>query len=394
MTRFKHLLTAAALLAAAAVPVRGQGLGWTRLNTPAAVADTARAKGVSAAFCGLLGGRVVLAGGCNFPARPAADGGVKRFYADIFVGTPVGDGLTWRQAGRLPSPAAYGVALPTDDGLALIGGTTSDGPTADVCELHLTAAGTHVALHPLPALPVAVDNAAGARLGRRLYVVGGNAAGQPSRRVFSLHLDSLGAGWREEAPLPGEPRTQAVAVALGHGGESCLYVFGGFAAAAGGRPASLSLTSLRYRPSARRWEPAATPAAADGTLISLGGGAGLAMADTAAICLGGVDGDIFLAALRREERLARARAACNDSLVAALEAAGRRYMTQPAAWYRFNRLVLRYSAAADRWTVVGEAPQAARAGAALTGDGTTLYWLGGELKPGVRTPEAWRIDLP
>ena len=113
-----------------------------------------------------------------------------------------------------------------------------------------------------------------------------------------------------------------------------------------------------------------------------------------AICLGGVDGDIFLAALRREERLARARAACNDSLVAALEAAGRRYMTQPAAWYRFNRLVLRYSAAADRWIVVGEAPQAARAGAALTGDGTTLYWLGGELKPGVRTPEAWRIDLP
>ncbi len=393
MTRFKHLLTAAALFAAAAVRVWGQP-AWTRIASPAAMADTARAKGVSAAYCGMAGGRVVLAGGCNFPARPAADGGAKRFYADVFVGTPAGGDLTWRRAGSLPAPAAYGVALPTDGGLALIGGTTPEGSTAAATELRLAADGTHADLHPLPALPVAVDNAAGARLGRRLYVMGGNAAGRPSRRVFSLHLDSLGAGWREEPPLPGPPRTQAVAVTLVHGGESCLYVFGGFAAAAGDRPATLSLTSLRYRPSARRWERAATPATADGRPIALGGGAGLALGDTAALCLGGVDGDIFLAALRREERLARARAVGNDSLVAALEAAGHRYMTQPEAWYRFNRRVLRYSATSDRWTVAGEAPQAARAGAALTGHGTTLYWLGGERKPGVRTPEAWRIELP
>lgn len=392
MTRFKHLLTAAALFAAAAVPVWGQP-AWTRIASPAAMADTARAKGVSAAYCGMAGGRVVLAGGCNFPARPAADGGAKRFYADVFVGTPAGGDLTWRRAGSLPAPAAYGVALPTDSGLALIGGTTPEGPTAAATELRLAADGTHADLHPLPALSVAVDNATGARVGRRLYVVGGNAAGHPSRRVFSLHLDSLAAGWREEPPLPGEPRTQAVAVALSHRGESCLYVFGGFAAGGNRRAASLSLASLRYRPSARRWETAATPTDAGGRPVSLGGGAGLALGDTVAICLGGVDKDIFLAALRREERLAEARARGNDSLAAALQAAGRSYMTQPAAWYRFNRHVLLYSAAADSWTVAGEAPQAARAGAALTGHGTTLYWLGGELKPGVRTPDVWRADL-
>ena len=99
------------------------------------------------------------------------------------------------------------------------------------------------------------------------------------------------------------------------------------------------------------------------------------------------------AALRRQPARQRVAVICGRD-AATLEAAGRRYMTQAEAWYRFNRLVLRYSAARDRWIVVGEAPQAARAGAALTGDGTTLYWLGGELKPGVRTPEAWRIDLP
>lgn len=386
------LLAAATVIAVAAAPVRGQSLAWTRLAPPA-VADTSYAKGVSAAYCGMAGGRVVLAGGCNFPARAAADGGAKRFYADVFTGTPHGKRIDWQRAGELPAPAAYGVTLPTDEGLALIGGTTPDGPTAAALELRPAGGGARVSRHALPALPVAVDNATGARVGRRLYVVGGNAAGHPSRRVFSLHLDSLAAGWCEEPPLPGEPRTQAVAVALSHRGESCLYVFGGFAAGGNGRAASLSLASLRYRPSARRWETAATPTDAEGRPVSLGGGAGLALGDTAAICLGGVDKDIFLAALRREERLAEARARGNDSLAAALQAAGRSYMTQPAAWYRFNRHVLLYSAAADSWTVAGEAPQAARAGAALTGHGTTLYWLGGELKPGVRTPDVWRADL-
>ena len=88
MTRFKHLLTAAALFAAAAVRVWGQP-AWTRIASPAAMADTARAKGVSAAYCGMAGGRVVLAGGCNFPARPAADGGAKRFaFAQRFGHIP------------------------------------------------------------------------------------------------------------------------------------------------------------------------------------------------------------------------------------------------------------------------------------------------------------------
>ena len=99
---------------------------------------------------------------------------------------------------------------------------------------------------------------------------------------------------------------------------------------------------------------------------------------------------IFLAALCREQRLAQARATGDDSLAATLQAAGRDYMTHAPAWYRFNRRVLRYSAAADRWTTVDRADQAARAGAALTGKGTTFYYLGGELKPGIRTPDLWQ----
>lgn len=363
---------------------------WTPLPRTGAPADTAYRKGVSAAFAGLIGDHLVLAGGCNFPDRPAADGGAKRYYDDVYVLAPGTDGQAWIRAGHMPDAAAYGVALPTDKGLAFIGGTGPDGPSAGARELRLSADGRTAQWKDLPPLPVTVDNMAGARLGRRLYVAGGNADGTPSQRVFSLSLDSLTAGWREETPMPGEPRVQPVAAALRHGGEMCLYVFGGFAAAAADRAPSVSLTALRYVPSARRWEQIAAPADERGEAIALGGGAGYALGDTAALCLGGVDKDIFLAALRREQRLAQARATGDDSLAATLQAAGRDYMTHKPAWYRFNRRVLRYSAAADRWTTVNRADQAARAGAALTGKGTTFYYLGGELKPGIRTPDLWQ----
>lgn len=366
---------------------------WTPLPSVGGVADTAYRKGVSAVYAGRLGERLVVAGGCNFPGVPAAEGGKKTYYNDVYALRLDAPDRGWERVGRLPEAAAYGVALPTDSGVAFIGGTTSHGPLVAVWELRGSEKDGEVTCDGLPPLPMAVDNMAGVRLGRRLYVVGGNVSGAPSNRMFSLSLDSLTAGWREEPPFPGEPRTQPVAVALRRGGESCLFLFGGFAGASASCPASVSLTAWCYVPSARRWEPVAAPTDGRGESLALGGGAGYALDDTTALCLGGVNKDVFLAALQREQRLAEARASGNDSLVRALQAAGHDYMTRPPAWYRFNRCVLRYTSTADRWDVVAEADQAARAGAALVGRGPTFYYFGGELKPGVRTPALWQGRL-
>ena len=46
--------------------------------------DSAYAKGVSGHIAGeLLPGQLVMAGGCNFPDRPAREGGAKRYYSEI-----------------------------------------------------------------------------------------------------------------------------------------------------------------------------------------------------------------------------------------------------------------------------------------------------------------------
>ena len=41
-------------------------------------------EGVSAPFAGMSKGSLLVAGGCNFPGKPAAEGGEKVFYRDIY----------------------------------------------------------------------------------------------------------------------------------------------------------------------------------------------------------------------------------------------------------------------------------------------------------------------
>ena len=391
----KRLTVFALVVLSMTLQVQGQTscIAWTALPQAGTPADTAYRKGISAAFTGLIGDCLIMAGGCNFPDLPASDGGVKRYYSNVYAITPVACDVTWRQIGQLSAPMAYGIALPTDYGLAFIGGTGPGGPASTVYELRLSEDGSVAQWYDLPPLPVTVDNMAGARLGHRLYIVGGNADGVPSRRVFSLSLDSLAVGWREEPSMPGEPRVQPVAIALQYRGETCLYVFGGFAAGTTDRAPSVSLTALRYMPSVRRWEQVAAPVDEQGRAVSLGGAAGYAINDTMALCLGGVDKDIFWDALVREHLLAQARVVGNDSLVTVLQKVGYDYMTHAPVWYRFNHRILRYSAVTDRWKVIDQTSIAARCGAALAGRDSTFYYLGGELKPGIRTPNFWKAQL-
>ena len=75
-------------------------------------------KGVSAAFTGILDGNLIVAGGCNFPGVPAAEGGKKVYYRDILML----DGSEWKKIGELPEEVAYGVSVVTDDKLIFVGG--------------------------------------------------------------------------------------------------------------------------------------------------------------------------------------------------------------------------------------------------------------------------------
>jgi sialate O-acetylesterase len=62
-------------------------------------------------------------------------------------------------------------------------------------------------------------------------------------------------------------------------------------------------------------------------------------------------------------------------------------MRCPIGWYRFNDRLLGFDFAEEKWEILNRNASYARAGAVLAIDGENFYYVGGELKPGIRTPE-------
>lgn len=350
-------------------------------------------QGVSACYAGMIEGRMVIAGGCNFPEIAAAEGGKKRFYQGIYVAKPTTDSLLqWTKIGELPVPAAYGVSIPIPGGLILAGGMNADGSLTAVYRLLLSADGRAAVLDSLRSLPFPMDNMAGASVGSSLFLMGGNVAGKPSASLYSFDYIEPGSSWELEAPFPGAARVQPVCVAQDKGGVR-VYVWGGFAPSVDGKAATLSTDGYCYSLDTRTWSAVGTPVGNDFESVSLGGGAAYAMNDSTIVCAGGVNKGVFLSALRREEMLKNAVASSDSLRIDSLKAVGKEYMTRPPLFYRFNDKILVYHTTQNVWTEVGSTPAVARAGAALIGDGDTFYSIYGELKPGIRTPEIYKITL-
>lgn len=60
-------------------------------------------EGVSAPFAGMSKGSLLVAGGCNFPSKPAAEGGEKVFYRDIYeLENPASDKSNWKRQDNCP----------------------------------------------------------------------------------------------------------------------------------------------------------------------------------------------------------------------------------------------------------------------------------------------------
>ena len=174
--------------------------------------NTGFLKGVSALYAGVIEGNLLIAGGCNFPDIPVADGGKKAYYRDIYIAPLSNDtAFEWKKIGQLPQAAAYGVTISTEKGLICVGGTTATHSLSDVFLLSLQK--DTLKRETLPSLPVTMDNMAGALVGHSLYIVGGNVNGIPSSAMYMLDLSDLSGGWKRETDIPGEPRVQPVCVA-------------------------------------------------------------------------------------------------------------------------------------------------------------------------------------
>ena len=332
-------------LACAAVVADGR---WQRL------ADIPDAEGFAGSFAGVVEGSLVVAGGANFPAEKPWEGGTKRWHDRVFVlDSPAG---RWREAGRLPRPLGYGVAVTTPTGLLCIGGSDECSHRAEVFELRRD--GEHLRAIPLPALPVAVANMCGAVVGRVVHIAGGQetpVATAAVARAWTLDLDRPDAGWQEIEPLPARGRILAAAGVVG----DTFVVAGGagleagsdgkaarvwlrdawaFDAAAGGNKRWRRIADL---PRAAVAAPSPMPLDAAGRLLVLGGDDGTQVG------------------------------------------------VKPSDHAGFPRDILAWDPAADAWVTAGEVAEGLVTTPTVNWDGAVVV-PGGELRPGIRSNRVWR----
>lgn len=329
--------------------------------------------GVSACYAGRIGNYIIMAGGCNFPE----DGKPKKYYAGIYAARIDSCGLQWRLVGVLPEPAAYGATAQSGGGLLFIGGNNSRHSLKTVYGIRLDDEATKVEITRLADLPFTVDNMAVAQTQTDVFVVGGNQDGKPSASVLHLSLDKPmpiaanaenascpASPWQEITAVPGKPRVQPVAVA--HNNK--VYVWGGMFS--DGENSVVHTDGYAFDMCKEEWESVAAPRSAQGEKMTLAGG--IVWTDNNRIlATGGVNKDIFLDAISgRYERVEK-----------------ENYLKQPIGWYRFNGNLYEFDATANKWTLLCTSPSLARAGALAVPTSMGTFYIGGELKPALRTPQ-------
>lgn len=321
--------------------------------------------GVSACYAGQIGDYLVVAGGCNFPEA----GKPKKYYAGVYAARMDRAMLQWRLVGFLPEAAAYGATVASGDSLLFLGGNNTDHALAAVYSVRLDSAGTDVLINRLADLPATADNMAVALVGNDVFVVGGNQNGKPSADVLRY---KLGASTVSSADLriPGAPRVQPVAAAY----NDKLYVWGGFYA--DGEQSKVHTDGYVYDVNAKEWGALAAPCSADGEEMTLSGGIAWADGDHL-YATGGVNRTIFLDAISGRYECVK-----KDD-----------YLKQPIDWYKFSGNLYVFDAVAGQWLTTTFANQAlARAGAQAVPTPLGVYYIGGELKSALRTPQIVIIE--
>ncbi|MBA3484852.1 MAG: hypothetical protein H0T51_23890 [Pirellulales bacterium] len=165
---------------------------------------------------GIVGGRVIVAGGSGW----SADRTTKLWFSDTLVFDAMAN--VWSPGPRLPRPVAEMMFATDGDALYLAGGRHGDETHAEAYRL-LSREG-RVTLETLPPLPHPLNGGAGAVLDGQFFVAGGyNADGAMMDSLWTLNLQKPSAGWRPRAALPSPKRGYPGLVACG----GALYLLGG-----------------------------------------------------------------------------------------------------------------------------------------------------------------------
>ncbi|OPZ25516.1 MAG: N-acetylneuraminate epimerase precursor [Bacteroidetes bacterium ADurb.BinA174] len=347
-------------------------------------------KGVSATYAALIDGKLIVAGGANFPDKLGFEGGSKAFYDEIMLFDNTQN--AWRQIGKLPQLSAYGVSVPISDGALWIGGNTATESLTNCYKVTLDD-NDSVTLDAFPALPSTMDNFAGCSLNDVIFVGGGSENGKPSNSLYCINAKT-DTNWTKLPDFPGTARVQPIMASIEKEGITFVYLLGGFFGGNATEKPTMATDVLRYDVAAQKWEKVGEQIDVDSQKpFSLGGATAMPVDNRYILCLGGVNHDVFLDAITTQYNIA------NDTTTSAEEKGqlnynfSKNYMTQPIEYYKFNPECRVFDTETGIWTTLLASPDLARAGATLVYNKKEFYAVQGELKPGVRSAVTIKGEL-
>lgn len=359
-------------------------------------------QGVSAPFAGSIHQNLIVAGGCNFPDVPAAKGGAKRFYADIYeLPHPDHDPQAqWRKIGELPQPMAYGVSVTVPNGMVCVGGTTDGVNSSAATYLLHTDAHHKLQITPLPALPLSLDNLTGAYGGGYIYVAGGQHNGEAVNAAFRLQYPG-GKAWERLPDFPGRARVQPASAVQNNATAPCFYLVGGFAPATKTEQAWAHTDGWCFNAATRQWSKMADIVPHGQTEpMTLAGAIGIRSGCAHIVFVGGVNKQVFEQAVNRpllieqtEKCLQRTPTLALQQQLNRLNQEQAAYLNHPEGWYRFNNELVIYHTITDTWVTESQSPLIARAGAAFIRCGHEWIVVNGETKPGIRSAAVTAVKM-
>lgn len=250
----------------------------------------------------------------------------------------------------------------------------------------LLAAASAMASERFPEFPLATKMTAAAKVGNTVYA----GLGTAGKAWYALDLSTPGGQWRARAPFPDQPRDHARAAAIG----TAIYVFGGQGKVEPGDSKEIMFDTVwKYETATDTWSkvltrsPMGSLAAGVTTLdhenILFFGGVNKAIFD-------GYFADCFDASARTTTRDGAIATMRDKALQDEID---RRYFDQRPEDYLFTAQVLSYNPARNQWRNLGIDPNPVTVGAAVAVDGNTATLIGGEIKPGLRSPNAKSVSV-
>lgn len=321
-------------------------LNWTTLPS---LPD---AEGFAGAYAGVSKDVLLVAGGANFPEKAMWEGGPKVWHDTIF--TLQRDAEKWKTAGKLPFPYGYGASVTTPKGVLCIGGCDSAGHRNDV--LMMTWNGTGVTTTEFPPLPIALAYCSAVLVNDKVYVIGGcERPGEQdcTNEMWTLDLRTPQNGWKARPEIPGRARFLHQVAAH----QSKIYVMGGSTLKSNGEKMVRDLLTEAwcYDTVAKAWSPLAPlphPVVAAPTPAPV-------FKNTTIYLLGGDDGS-------------------------------RAGFTPVQDHPGFPNQSLAYHIPTNKWEAAGEIA-APRAVLPCVPYGCASVIINGELRPGKRSNQVWKI---